>query len=76
MLNDLGISAANLLLSNITPGVKTNVFHQSNLTQLYNDEYDDFQQIEGYLDSNFDSDCWIINNEELKDDMDDNTLLV
>jgi hypothetical protein len=43
------------------------------LTQSYDDEYDDFQQIEGYVDSNFDSDSWVNNNEELKDDMDDNT---
>ncbi len=34
-LNDLSISAANPLLSNFTPGVETNVFQQSNLTQLY-----------------------------------------
>ncbi len=71
-LNDLGISAANPLLSNFTPGVETNVFQQSNLTQLYKDEYDDFQQIEGLVDSTFDSDGWANNNEELKEDMDDN----
>jgi hypothetical protein len=52
------------------------VFQQSNLTQSYDDEYDDFQQIEGYVDYNFDSDSWVNNNEELKDDMDDNTSLV
>jgi hypothetical protein len=40
-LNDLGISATNPLLSNFTPGVETNVFQQSNLTQLYEDEYED-----------------------------------
>jgi hypothetical protein len=73
MLNNLGISASNPLLSNFTPGVQTNVFQQSNLTQLYDDEYDDFQQIEGYVDSNFDSDSCVNNNEELKDNMDDNT---
>jgi hypothetical protein len=72
-LNDLGISAANQLLSSFTPGVQTNVFQQSNLTQSYDDEYDDFQQIEGYVDFNFDSDSWVNINEELKDDMDDNT---
>ncbi len=38
-LNNLVISAANLLLSNFTPGVETNVFQQSNLTQSYEDEY-------------------------------------
>jgi hypothetical protein len=63
-------------LYNFTPGVQTNVFQQSNLTQSYDDEYDDFQQIEGYVDSNFDSDSWVNNNEELKVDMDDNTSLV
>jgi hypothetical protein len=73
MLNDSGISAANPLLSNFTPGVQTNVFQQFNLTQSYDDEYDDFQQIEGYVDSNFDSHSWVNNDEELKDDMDDNT---
>ncbi len=73
MLNDLDISAANPLLSNFTPGVETNVFQQSNLTWLYEDEYDDFQQIEGLVDSTFDSDGWVNNNEELKKDMDDIT---
>ncbi len=38
-LNDLGLSAANP--SNFTPGAETNVFQQSNLTQLYEDEYED-----------------------------------
>jgi hypothetical protein len=32
MLNNLGISAAKTLLSDLTPGVETNVFQQSNLT--------------------------------------------
>jgi hypothetical protein len=36
-LNDLGFSAGNPLLSNFTPGVETNIFQQSNLTQLYKD---------------------------------------
>jgi hypothetical protein len=31
-LNNLGISAANPLLSNFTPGVETNMFQQSNMT--------------------------------------------
>jgi hypothetical protein len=75
-LTDLGITAAKSLLSNFTPGVETNVFQQSNLTQSYKDEYDDFQQIEGFVDSTFDSDSWVNNNEELKEDMDDNTSLV
>ncbi len=47
--NDIGTSAANSLLSNITPGVETNVFQQSNLTQSYKDEYKDIQQIEDLL---------------------------
>jgi hypothetical protein len=76
MLNNLGISAANPLFSNFTPGVETNVFQQSNLTQLYKDEYDDFQQIVVFIDSTFDSDSWVNNNEELKEDVDDNTSLV
>ncbi len=76
MLNNLGISAAISLLSNFTPGVETSVFQQSILIQLYEDEYDDFQHIVGYVDSNFDSDSWVNIDEELKDDMDDNTSLV
>jgi hypothetical protein len=73
MLNDLGISAANPLLSNFTPGIETHVFQQSNLTQSYEDGYNDFQQIDGYVDSTFDSDSWVNNDEEFKEDMDDNT---
>ena len=73
MLNNLGISAANPLLSNFIPGVETNVFQQSNLTQSYKDGYNDLQQIDGYVDSTFDSDSWVNNDEELKEDMDDNT---
>ncbi len=73
-LNIIGIPAANPLLSNFTPGVETNVFQHSNLTQSYKDEYDDFQQIEGFVDSTFDSDSWVNNDEEsTKEDMDDNT---
>jgi hypothetical protein len=40
-LNNLGVSVANPLLFNFTPGVETNVFQQSNLTQLYGYEYED-----------------------------------
>jgi hypothetical protein len=72
MLKDLGISAVNPLLSNFTPGFETNVFQQSNLTQLHEDEYDNFQQIKGFVDSTFDLDSLVNNNEELKEDMDDN----
>jgi hypothetical protein len=50
------MSAANLLLSNFTPGVETNVFQQSNLTQSYKDEYEDIQQIEDFVASTFASD--------------------
>ncbi len=64
MLNDLGITAANPLLSKITHGIETSVFQQSNLTQLYQDEYEDFQQIEGFVDSTFDSDSWVNNDKE------------
>jgi hypothetical protein len=64
MLNDIGISAANPLLSNFTPGVETNVFQQSNLTQSYEDEYEDIQQIEDFVASTFDLDSWVNNYEE------------
>jgi hypothetical protein len=40
---------------------------------LYEDENDDFQQIEGFVDSTFDSDSWVNNDEEVKEDTDDNT---
>jgi hypothetical protein len=76
MLNNLSISTANPLLSNFTPGVETNVFQQSNLTQSNKDEYEDIQQIEDFVDPTFDSDSWVNNNEELLEDMDDNTSLV
>jgi hypothetical protein len=58
MFNDIGISAANPLLSKFTPGVETNVLQQSNLTQLYEDEYEDIEQIEDCVASTFDSDSW------------------
>jgi hypothetical protein len=76
MLNNLGSSAANPLLSNFTPGVETNVIQQSNLTQSYKEEYEDFQQLEDFVDSTFDSDSWVNNDEELKEGMYDNTSLV
>jgi hypothetical protein len=72
-LNNLGIFAANPLLSNFTPGVESNVLQQSNLTQSYEDEYEDIQTIEDFVYSNSDSDSWVNNNEELKEDMDDIT---
>jgi hypothetical protein len=71
-LNNLGILAENSLLSNFTPGVETNVFQQSNLTQSYEDEYDDIQQIDDFVYSTFDSDNWVNNDEELKEYMDTN----
>jgi hypothetical protein len=52
------------------------VFQQSNLTQLYKNEYEDIQQIENFVASTFGSDSWVNNNEELKEDMDDNTSLI
>ncbi len=52
------------------------MFQQSILTHLYEDEHEDFQQIKGFVDSTFDSDSWVNNNEELKEDMDANTSLV
>jgi hypothetical protein len=76
MLNDTGIPAANPLLSKFTPGVETNVFQQSNLTQLYKDEYEYIQQIKDFVASTFDSDSWVNNDEELKEDMDDNSSLL
>ncbi len=76
MLNNLSISAANSLLSNFTPEVETKVFQQSNFTQSYKDEYEDIQQIVDFVDSTFDSDSWVNNDEDLKEDMDDNTSLV
>ncbi len=52
------------------------MFQQSNLTQSYEDEYEDTQQIENFFAFTVDSDSWVNNNEELKEDMDDNTSLV
>ncbi len=46
------------------------------MTQSYEDEYEDIQQIEHFVPSTFDSDSWVNNNEELKEDMDDNTSLI
>jgi hypothetical protein len=63
MLNDLGVSAANPLLSNFTPGVETDVFQQSNLTHLYKDEYEDIQEIDDFVASTFDSDSWVNNDD-------------
>jgi hypothetical protein len=40
---------------------------------LYEDKYEDIQQIEDVVASTFDSDSWVNNNEKLKEDMDDNT---
>ncbi len=52
------------------------MFQQSNLTQSYEDEYEDTQQIEDFFASTVDSDSWVDNDEELKENMDDNTSLV
>jgi hypothetical protein len=63
-------TAANPLLSNFTSGVLMTVFQQSNLNQSDKDEY---EKKDDYFASNFDSDSWENNDEELKEDMDDNT---
>ncbi len=52
------------------------MFQQSNLTQLYEDKNEDIQQIDDVVASTYDSDNWVNNDEELKEDMDDNTSLV
>jgi hypothetical protein len=75
-LNDIGISAANPLLSNFTLGVETNVFQQYKLTQSNKDKYKDIEQIDDFVASTFDSDSWVNNDEEFKEDMDDNTLFL
>jgi hypothetical protein len=71
--NDIGSSADNPLLSNFTPGVETTVLQKSKLNQSYEDEYDDTEQKDDYVPSIFDSDSWVNNDEEFKEDMDDNT---
>jgi len=73
MFNDIGSTAANPLLSNFTPEVLTTVFQQSNLNQSDEDEYEEAEQKDDYFASNFDSDSWDNNDEELNDDMEDNT---
>jgi hypothetical protein len=52
------------------------MFQQSNLTQLYEDEYEGIQQIEDFVASTFDSDNWVNNNEQSNEDMDDNSSLL
>ncbi len=52
------------------------MFQKSNSTQLYEDEYEGFQQIEDVVDSTSDSDSWVNNNKELKEDMNDITSFV
>jgi hypothetical protein len=42
------------------------------LNQSYEDEYENIEQIEDFVASNFDSDSWVDNDEESKEDMDDN----
>jgi hypothetical protein len=73
MFNDIGSTAANPLLSNFTPEVLTTVFQQSNLNQSDEDEYEEAEQKDDYFASNFDSNSWENNDEELKEDMNDNT---
>jgi hypothetical protein len=71
--NVIGSSAANHLLSNFTPGVETTLLQQSNLNQSYEDVHEGIELIEDFVASTFDSDSWVNNDEELKEDMDDNT---
>jgi hypothetical protein len=73
MFNDIGSTAANPLLLNFTLEVLTTVFQQSNLNQSDKDEYEETEQKDNYFASNFDSDSWENNDEELKEDIDDNT---
>jgi hypothetical protein len=40
---------------------------------LYEDEYEDIKQRDEFVASTFDSDSWVNNDEELEEDMDDNT---
>jgi hypothetical protein len=40
---------------------------------LYEDAYEDIEQIDDFVASTFDSDSWVNNDEELKKSMDDNT---
>ncbi len=70
--NDIGSTAANPLLSIVTPEVLTTVFQQSYLNQSDKDDYKETDQKDDYFVSNFDSDSWENNDEELKEDMDDN----
>jgi hypothetical protein len=74
--NDIISSAAHPLLSNYTPGVESNALQQSKLNQSFKDEYEDIEQIENFVDSTFDSDSWVNNDEKLKEDMDDNTSFI
>jgi hypothetical protein len=72
MFNDIGSTAANPLLSILTPEVLTAVFQQSCLNQSDKDDYKETEQKDDYFTSNFDSDSWENNDEELKEEMNDN----
>jgi hypothetical protein len=52
--------------------VLTTVFEQSYLNQSDKDDYNETEQKDDYFTSNFDSDNWEIDDEELKKDMDGN----
>jgi hypothetical protein len=52
------------------------VLQHSNLNQSHEDDYEEIEQIVDFVASTFDSDSWFDNDEELKEDMDDNTSLV
>ncbi len=76
MFNDIGWTAANCLLSIVTPELLTTVFQQSNLNQSEEDDYKEIEQKDDYFASNFDSDSWENNDEELKEDMVENLCLL
>jgi hypothetical protein len=52
------------------------VFQQSNLNQSEEDDYKEIEQKDDYFASNFDSDSWENNDEELKEDMVENLCLL
>ncbi len=73
MFNDIGSTAANPLLSIVTPEVLTTVFQQSYLNQSDEDDYKETEQNDDYFASNFDLDSWENNDDELKEDTDNNS---
>jgi hypothetical protein len=72
MLNDIGSTAVNPRLSIGTPEVITTVFEQSYLNQSDKDDYEETEQTDDYIASNFDSDSRENNDEGSKEDMGNN----